>query len=443
MEITTKMKAAFAAGGFGKNIAYGLVASFTLYYYNTILGISATFVGILLMAARIFDAFNDPIMGVIVARTRSPWGRYKPWILTGAVLNAFVMFAMFAVPESLSEGGVKLYITVTYFLCGITYTLSDIPYWSVIPAITRPGEHRESLTVWSRTMAGIGAAIPSVVTVALLPILGGGSGIAYYRKGFAIYALILAILYVLTTLAAVSQLPNDELSKPHDLGLKALLGLLIHNDQAMNLAAIIILFNSAMYMTTNLVLYMFQYDIGRESEYTVFMAVSGIFQLLTMMIFYPALRKKGLSNRRIFMIGGLGAVAGYLALTLLIFGGEMTTLRLLLPGICISLANGTGYVLTTIFVADAVDYGERTTGHRENSVVSSLQTLMVKLSSAFAVFVAGIGLDLAGINREAAVQTMASRMRLRTLFAVPPLLFVIAALIIFARRKDIGENQPS
>ena len=113
MEITTKMKASYALGGLGKNIAYGLVASYTLYYYNTILGISASFVGTLLMAARIFDAFNDPIMGVVVAKTRSPWGRYKPWILTGAVLNALVMYAMFAVPEALSAGGEKVYITVT------------------------------------------------------------------------------------------------------------------------------------------------------------------------------------------------------------------------------------------------------------------------------------------------------------------------------------------
>ena len=438
MEITTKMKASYALGGLGKNIAYGLVASYTLYYYNTILGISASFVGTLLMAARIFDAFNDPIMGVVVAKTRSPWGRYKPWILTGAVLNALVMYAMFAVPEALSAGGEKVYITVTYFLCGITYTLSDIPYWSVIPAVTRAGEERESLTVWARTMAGIGAALPTIVTVALLPILGGGEGIDYYRRGFAIYALIISIFYVVTTIIAVRALPNGELAKPKDLGLKELIGLLVHNDQAMFLAAVLILYNSAMYLTTNLVLYEFQFDIGREKEYTLFMLVSGVAQLLMMMEIYPRLRKKGLTNRQIFYGGGFLAVIGYAVLTLLIFGGEMSTAKLILPGVCISLANGTGYVLATIFVGDAVDYGEATTGLRANSVVSSLQTLMVKLSSAFAVFVAGIGLDIASIDRDAAVQTMEARMKLRTLFAVPPLLFVIGALLIFHRRKDIG-----
>ena len=134
MEVTKKMRFTYGLGGLGKNLAYGLVASYTLYYYNNVLRISATFVGTMLMAARIFDAFNDPFMGVVVAKTRSPYGRYKPWILTGALLNALVMYAMFAVPASLAGPGLKVYVTITYFLCGITYTLSDIPYWSIVPA---------------------------------------------------------------------------------------------------------------------------------------------------------------------------------------------------------------------------------------------------------------------------------------------------------------------
>ncbi|MCD8338574.1 MAG: glycoside-pentoside-hexuronide (GPH):cation symporter [Lachnospiraceae bacterium] len=440
MNITAKTKFTYAIGGLGKNLAYGFVASYTLYYYNTILGISASFVGVLLMVARIFDAFNDPFMGVVVAKTRSRYGRYRPWILTGAVLNAFILYAMFAVPHSLSGNSLKTYVTITYFLCGITYTLSDIPYWSVIPAITKAGTERESLTVFARTFSGFGAALPTVLTMSLLPILGGGTDTEHYRKGFAMLAFAIAIFYVVTTIITVRSLPSDELHEPHDASIRDLLNALLKNDQALNLAAIIILFNSAIYMTTNLLLYMFQYDIGDESQYTIFMVFSGLIQFAAMTVLYPFFRKR-FSNRQIFFTACIAGILGYVGMTGLIFGKALTLTKMLLPGALISLTNGIGYVLTTVFVADAVDYGESMTGQREDSVVSSLQTLMVKLATSIASFVAGIGIDLTGINVAAETQTTAAKTALRTLFAVPSLLLMTAALLIFIHKKTIGAER--
>ncbi|MCD7717207.1 MAG: glycoside-pentoside-hexuronide (GPH):cation symporter [Lachnospiraceae bacterium] len=436
--ITAKTKITYAVGGMGKNLAYGFVASYTLYYYNTVLGISASFVGILLMVARIFDAFNDPFMGVVVAKTKSRHGRYKPWILSGAVLNALVLYAMFEVPAALSGGSLKAYVVVTYFLCGITYTMSDIPYWSIIPAITRAGSERESLTVFARTCAGFGAVLPTVLTMSLLPLIGGGTDTEHYRKGFGVLALIIAIFYVATTIVTVRNLPNDELEEPRDTSVRELLNALIKNDQALSLAVIIILFNAAIYMTTNLLLYMFQYDVGDEGQYTLFMLISGLVQFVTMTILYPFFRKK-YSNRQIFSVACIVGIIGYLGMTGLIFGTHMTLLKLMIPGVFISLANGIGYVLTTVFVADAVDYGESKTGQREDSVVSSLQTLMVKLATSVASFVAGIGIDLTGIDIAAETQTAAAKVSLRVLFAIPSLVLMTGAFLVFLRKKEIGQ----
>ena len=252
-------------------------------------------------------------------------------------------------------------------------------------------------------------------------------------------ALIFAVIYAVTTCVTVKNLPSGEIAEPKEGGIKELLFALLKNDQAISLSAIIVLFNSAIYLTMNLVLYLFQYDVGDESLYTVFMGISGAFQLLAMMVFYPRLRKRQ-SNRQIFGEACVFALAGYGLLTLLIFGGKMSLGKLLLPGIAISAANGAAYVLTTIFVAGAVDYGEKKTGRRENSVISSLQTLMVKLSSAFAVFIAGIGIDLVRLSEDAAVQSADTITRLRVLFAVPPLLLMAAAFVLFLRKKDIGRT---
>lgn len=98
MELTTKQKAAFGIGAVGKDMVYALSASYVMYYYQDVLGLPATFVGLILMIARVFDAFNDPFMGVLVAKTRTRWGRFRPWILSGTVLNAVVLYALFAAP---------------------------------------------------------------------------------------------------------------------------------------------------------------------------------------------------------------------------------------------------------------------------------------------------------------------------------------------------------
>ena len=162
MELTTKQKAAFGIGAVGKDMVYALSASYVMYYYQDILGLPATFVGLVLMIARVFDAFNDPFMGVLVTKTRTRWGRFRPWIFTGTVLNAAVLYALFAAPV-LAEAGMMVYFSVIYILWGVTYTMMDIPYWSMIPAVTRTPADRENLSVVGRTCAGVGAALFAII----------------------------------------------------------------------------------------------------------------------------------------------------------------------------------------------------------------------------------------------------------------------------------------
>ena len=146
MELTLKQKTAFGIGAVGKDMVYALSASYVMYYYQDVLGLSASFVGVVLMAARFFDAFNDPFMGVLVAKTRTRWGRFRPWIFSGTLLNALVLYALFAAPV-LDEAALMIYFCVVYILWGVTYTMMDIPYWSMIPAVTRTPKDRENLSM--------------------------------------------------------------------------------------------------------------------------------------------------------------------------------------------------------------------------------------------------------------------------------------------------------
>ena len=132
-KFTARETAAYGLGAVGKDMVYALSSSYVMYYYQDILGMSAAYVGLILLIARIFDAANDPFMGVVVAKTHSKWGRFRPWIWSGSVLNAFVLYALFAAPN-FQGTGLLVYFPVIYILWGVTYTMMDIPFWSMIPA---------------------------------------------------------------------------------------------------------------------------------------------------------------------------------------------------------------------------------------------------------------------------------------------------------------------
>ena len=136
MSLTAKEKFSYGLGAVGKDMVYMLSSGYILYYYQDILGVSAIAMGIILMAARIFDAFNDPIMGVIAAKTKTRWGKFRPWLLIGTITNAVILYFMFSAPPALNGSGLIAYAAVTYILWGVTYTMMDIPFWSMIPAFT-------------------------------------------------------------------------------------------------------------------------------------------------------------------------------------------------------------------------------------------------------------------------------------------------------------------
>lgn len=140
-----KEKFAYGIGAVGKDMVYMLSASYVLYYYQDIMGVSAVAMGVILFIARIFDAFNDPIMGIIVAKTKTRWGKFRPWLFIGTLTNAIVLYLMFAAPPSLSGRGLVAYAAVTYILWGVTYTMMDFPsseiflQWHVpVPALVLP-----------------------------------------------------------------------------------------------------------------------------------------------------------------------------------------------------------------------------------------------------------------------------------------------------------------
>lgn len=446
-EFGKKQFAAYGLGAVGKDMVYALSASYIMYYYQDILGLSATFVGFILMIARVFDAANDPFMGVVVAKTNTKWGKFRPWLFTGTILNAFVLYALFVAP-AVSGKALMIYFAVMYILWGVTYTMMDIPFWSMIPAVTSTAKDRENLSVVGRTCAGVGYALINVFTVMAVSKLGGG----IERTGFRLFALIIAILFVIFILFTCFTIHEQKVENMQTTSVKEMFKALFNNDQAIVTVVTIVLINSALYITSNLLIYFFKYDIGGttwKDAYTLFTSVGGISQILGMMFVYPILRSK-LSNTTIFKLSLCLAIFGYaflLALCLLGYSSVLT--MLMVPGVMIFVSNGILTVLTTVFLANTVDYGEVKTGHREESVIFSMQTFVVKAASGLAVFITGVSLDLIGLTSKdglgEGIPTLSSPLLgLRLLMTILPIIGLVLALVLFTRKfilTDIKAEQ--
>ncbi len=460
VKLSLKSKISYGLGAVGKDMVYMLSASYVLYYFQDVLGVSAVAMGVILLAARIFDAFNDPIMGVIVARTKTRWGKFRPWLMIGTLTNAVILFLMFSCPPSLDAGGLVAYAAVTYILWGVTYTMMDIPYWSMIPAFTEGGREREGLTTLARSCAGVGSALITVATVMAVQFLGfafgGGNAKEIEIIGFKWFSLMIAVIFVIFTLLTCVNVKEKSTAKMEAVSVKQMFKALLKNDQALAIVVSIVLINCSIYTTSNLVIYFFKYDFGGTDwfgSYTLFNIFGGAMQILSMMLFYPILRNGAkLSNTRIFYICLGMSIVGYVVLLALAFLGMGNVFVLFIPAFFIFSASGLLNILTTVFLANTVDYGELKNGSRDESVIFSMQTFVVKLASGVAAFVASICLSINHLQSGTEVSeadklvdwslavSASARTGLRMTMTVIPIIGLLIAMVWFKKRYLLSDE---
>lgn len=444
MKLSVKEKVSYGLGAVGKDMVYMLSASYILYYYQDILRVDAIVMGIILMAARVFDAFNDPIMGVVVAKTRTKWGKFRPWLLIGTITNAVILYIMFAAPPALNGSGLVAYAAIAYILWGVTYTMMDIPFWSMIPAFTEGGKEREGLTTLARSCAGVGSAIITIITMKCVYLLGQGNE----RAGFKWFALIVAILFILFTTFACIMIKEKSTVDVDSPSVKQMFKALVQNDQAMTVVVTIVLINCALYITSNLLIYFFKYDFGGETwydSYTLFNTFGGAIQILSMMLFFPLLRKF-MSTMKVFYLSIVLAVLGYVSLLVISFAAMSSVYLLFIPGFLVFTAFGMLTVLTTVFLANTVDYGELRNNRRDESVIFSMQTFVVKLASGVAALIASICLTVCNLSDDTSqaagvVDAASSVVGLRMTMALIPIIGLVIAVIVFYKKYILTESK--
>lgn len=449
--LTGAERFAYGIGAVGKDMVYMLSASYISIYFLDVMGISAAAIAVLLLAARVFDAFNDPIMGVLVAKTKTRWGKFRPWLLVGTITNAVILYLMFSIPPTLDGAGLVAYASVSYILWGLTYTMMDIPYWSMIPAFTQSGKEREGLSAFARSCAGVGSALISIITVMSVAALGrkfgGTTDNEINRIGYSKFALIIAILFVVFITITCLVIKEKSTVDMKSASIKDMFKALIQNDQAMTVVVAIVMINTALYITQQLVYFFLKYDFSPatyQADFTLFNTVGGGCQILAMMLLFPLLRKVMDTIRIFYTCFGM-AVTGYILIIIISFTGTSNVKWLLIPAALIMAAVGVLNVIITVFLANTVDYGELKNHRRDESVIFSMQTFVVKLASGIAGFLSSMVLFVFNINSDKNAEAVAvsetSSLGLRLSMTLIPIVVLLVGFVVFRKKYILSDDR--
>lgn len=386
-----KNKYCFGIGTLGRDALYTLISMYLITYLTEVVGLSdgqLAVIGTIMVACRVFDALNDPIMGTIVDNTKTKWGKFKPWIVFGAVASGIFTILLFA-DFGLSGNAYIIFFAVTYLLWGISYTTNDISYWSLMPAITKDQKQREGIGAIARICANVGM-FSVVVLYTMVPDL---FGMAPKKSYFLFTLIIVAIMWIfqLVTVIGVKE-DRTELKNQQHTSLKGMVEALVKNDQLMITAIAMALFMIGYCTTTSFGVYYFKYAYKNEGTYMVFAAVLGVAQLTALSIF-PKFSAK-YTRKQLYTGAMIAVVVAYI---LFFFSFEKLPV-IIVAGLILFFAQAFIQLLMLLFLADAVEYGEWKLKKRNESVSFAVQPFINKMGGAIGTAVVTATLIISGIN---------------------------------------------
>ena len=380
----------YPLGTVGRDMLYNLFTNFILLYILYTKGLTdaqLAAVTAIMVGARVFDALNDPIMGNIIERTRTKWGKFKPWLVAGILSTCVVVYLAFN--TDLTGWNFVIFFGVIYFMYSITYTMNDISYWGMIPALSTDGADRDLFTSRATLFAGIGGTLAGL----LIPIfttganaIGGSANIAYGR--IALIICVLAPAFMLFTLFGVRERREAKGTPVPPVSFKKIVSTIFGNDQLKWMFIIFLcqqLGGSLVQggLGSSFVYFRYGYEGGL---YSLFSTV-GVAATAFLMIFYPVISKK-FPRKKLLGILLVVAIAGY-ALQILagtVLPADMFGFWVLTAGYMFANLGQYGfYLVMMISIINTVEYNELKTGMRDEAIITSMRPFITKLGSALVV----------------------------------------------------------
>lgn len=436
MRLTKKAKWCFGIGAIGKDAICNVVGIFLMVYITDILKLSPAYAGALFFVARIWDAVNDPAMGIIVDNTHTKWGKFRPWLLIGTIINAIVFVLLFT-SGNMSTSQLYIYVAVMYILYGMTYTIMDVPYWSWLPNLTSDPREREEVSVIPRFFASMAGFIVGTFGLAIITNFDRRFGNGDLKVGYTAFAVVIAVIFLVTIGITVFNVPETSTKKSIEkTSLKQAFKLLIKNDQMIAFMGVLLAFNLCIQIVNGILIYYFKYVIGMESLFSVFNFC--ILAEMSGLMIFPKVAKK-LDRPKVYTLACSLVVLG---LGIILIGGFIAPHNAVIVALgTITLKIGSAFSLgiTTVSIADVIDYGELKFGTRNESIICSAQTFLMKASQAVSGLFTGVGLALVGYIPDVA-QTPTAIMGIRVLMFGIPTIFVVLSYFVYKKYYKLKGN---
>ena len=440
MEKTNKRnRFTYGLGTVGRDMVYTMISMYLMFYLTDVLSLDTKvlwWVTAIILGARIFDALNDPVMGVIVDNTHTKWGKYKPWILTGIILAGSITILLF-VDFGLKGTAYIVVFGVLYVLWGITYTMNDISYWSMMPSLSKSQSEREIIGSVARICASVGLFAVVTLVVPITTALAGVVG--SLQKAYLVFVIILVMImwvFQSITLLGVKEDRSVPENKEHTT-LREMVKVIFKNDQLLVTAISMALFMIGYMTTTSFGIYYFKYVYGDEGMYSVFAVVLGVSQIVAMVSF--SFLTKLMKRKTLYLVATAMVVMGYI---IFFFAPNTTMLYIGIAGVLLFIGEAYIQLMMLMFLTDSVEYGEWKFGKRNGSVTLSVQSFINKLGGAIANGVVGAIVIVSGMKTAETAADMTSRGLLifKVAMMILPLVCIVIGFVIYRAKYILDEE---
>ena len=425
-------KAAVICYGFGdlaSQFVWTFVGSYLTIYYTDIVGLAPLAVSTIMIIARIWDAINDPMMGAIAERTRSKWGRFRPYIAFGAPILAVTSVLTFTNPFGGSSTAGVIWAGATYILAGMVYTLTNIPYGALAAVMTEDANQRNQINTSRNVGMNAGMAIVNALSpILLLAFSAKGAEVADargYLMTVIVYGIISIPLFLIVFFTARENVKPLESSMNRKFSFSETIKNLVTNKYLMIVSAIMAVQMTAFMGRIAVCAFWVIYDLGSFTMIAVIMTLPTRLGIVGS-LFVPAAAKK--FGKRNVLCGSMFVQAIGLLVMYLAPYDNMT--MVLIGDVIFGLFN-VGMPMTLSMVADSVDYMEEKTGVRTDGTAYATYGLATKLGNAIGG-AAGIMIMSAFGYVANAQQTPAAQRGINiTVNLIPAILFLVACALCF------------
>lgn len=425
--LTFREKFAYGLGDTASNFFFQTFNIFLLYYYTDIFGLSAAAVGTMFLFTRIFDAVTDPLMGIVADRTRTRWGKFRPYLLWMAVPYGLCGYLMFLNPE-LTPTAKLVYAYVTYSAMMLAYTAINIPYSAMMGVMSPSSEDRTSLSAYRFVCAFSAAFLIGGGVLPLKNFLGGGDDATGFKHTMALFAVISVALFLYTFRHTRERVQPPVDQQP---SLRRDLGELFRNGPWLVLFIVAFLTLTNVGLRNASIIYYFKYNVGNEGAFPLFSMVG------TLVFIGGALSTKLFTRwfeRRSLMI--TLTLINALAMVGFFFVDPQNLVLLHALNIVGAFAAGPTPAIVWSMYADCADYGEWKFGRRSTGLVFSAAVFAQKIGIAVGGALLGWLIEYFGFVANA-VQTARAQFGINLVFSILPGAFaILSGLALFFYRLD-------